>query len=190
MIVVDDSYIATLMKMLGAMGVAVEPGLSEAEFDQIEASYGFRFPPDLRSLLATALPVAEHFVNWRHDSEEELRWQLDGPADGIAFDVEANGFWMAEWGSRPDDVEEAVVVARTEVAKAPRLVPVFGHRYLPCDPPDEGNPVFSVMQTDIVYAGNDLADYFANEFGVARPPWARSAPLAIELWSWFAEECN
>lgn len=48
--------------------------------------------------------------------------------------------------------------------------------------------MFSVMQTDIIYAGNDLADYFANDFGVARPPSARSAPRHIEFWSLLAEE--
>jgi hypothetical protein len=186
--VVDEDYIAGVREVLEAKGVTIEPGLSDAEFDRIEASYGFRFPPDLRALLAAALPVSDQFPNWRHDNDEELRWRLDGPADGIAFDVEENDFWMEEWGQRPADDRGAVEVALARVAKAPVLVPIFGHRYLPTDPPTEGNPVFSVVQTDIIYAGTDLPDYLANEFGIPRPSWTRSAHRRIEFWSWFVEE--
>jgi hypothetical protein len=178
---------AALRDALEARGVAFETGLSDAEFNRVEASYGFRFPPDLRSFLAVALPVSDPFPNWRDDTDEELRWRLDGPADGVAFDVEENDFWMEEWGQRPARVGEAAAIARAQMANAPKLVPVVGHRYVPSTPPIDGNPVFSVMQTDIVYAGNDLADYFANDFGAPRPPWTRSAPRQIELWSRLAE---
>lgn len=188
MTAVDADYIAVVLEVLGGKGIELEPGLTEGEFDRVEAFYGFHFPPDLRSVLAAALPVSEHFPDWRHGRDEEIRWLLDGPADGIAFDVEVNGFWLDDWGPSPGSVDEAVVVARGQVAKAPVLVPVFGHRYVPSEPSAEGNPVFSVVQTDIVCAGNDLADYVANEFGVPRPGWARSAPRAIEFWTWFAEE--
>ena len=36
-----------------------------------------------------------------------------------------------------------------------------------------GNPVFSVHQTDIIYYGCDLWDYFLNEFGPEAVRWQR-----------------
>jgi hypothetical protein len=114
-------------------------------------------------------------------------WFLNGPADGIGFDVRVNRFWMEDWGSRPHEADHAVTLALEHVARAPRLVPMFGHRYLASEPLLEGNPVFSVVQTDVVYYGNDLAGYFALEFGVAKPTWARSSPRKIDFWSLLAE---
>ena len=41
---------------------------------------------------------------------------------------------------------------------------MYSHRYLPQEPSTEGNPVFSVYQTDIICYGADLQDYLENEF--------------------------
>ena len=43
--------------------------------------------------------------------------------------------------------------------------------------------MYSIVQTDIIHYGNDLADYFANEFGVPRPAWAADAAKEIAFWS-------
>jgi hypothetical protein len=51
----------------------------------------------------------------------------------------------------------------------PTLIPIYAHRYLPAQPVLAGNPVFSVYQTDIMHYGNDLASYFAHEFGFTLP---------------------
>jgi hypothetical protein len=183
----DDAYIATVFERLSAVGVEITPGLRDDELARVEASFSFEFPPDLRALLRAGLPVAMRFPDWRYGSDEELRWLLAGPADGIAFDVEENAYWRDDWGARPADAEEAVTVARDQVAKAPILVPVFGHRFIPAEPREEGNPVFSVSQTDVIVYGNDLAGLLAVEFRVTRPDWSRSAPKPIRFWSDLAE---
>ena len=79
-----------------------------------------------------------------------------------------------------------------EVAKAPRLIPILSHRYMPDDPPLAGNPVFSVYQTDIIYYGYDLASYFESEFpggqegrpggGIYQPDVFRKQPRPIRFW--------
>jgi hypothetical protein len=51
---------------------------------------------------------------------------------------------------------------------APRLIPIYAHRAVPNEPLEAGNPVFSVMQMDIIIYGNDLEQYLHNEFGL--PP--------------------
>lgn len=60
---------------------------------------------------------------------------------------------------------DALAVAKRALVSVPRLIPICSHRYMPDRPSESGNPVFSVYQTDIIYYGKDLMDYFCNEFG-------------------------
>ncbi|MEZ5977554.1 MAG: SMI1/KNR4 family protein [Planctomycetota bacterium] len=143
-------------------------------------------PLDLRELLARALPIGERFPDWRAPASDAVRERMQWPLDSLLFDVEHDGFWPAAWGSRPAGLEDALALATREFARAPRLVPLYGHRYLPVDPPESGNPVFSVYQTDVILYGSSLELYFATEFGtlpwkeaVAKP--ARHVPFWSEL---------
>ncbi|MFX8441345.1 hypothetical protein ABTL81_20405, partial [Acinetobacter baumannii] len=79
------------------------------------------------------------------------------------FDVENNAFWLAEWGSRPTETIARREIVQAAVAAAPTLIPLIGHRFLPSEPNEAGNPVFSVYQTDIIYYGANLEHYFNNE---------------------------
>jgi len=147
-------------------------GLSDAEVDATESRFGFRFPPDLREFLQTALPTGPRFPNWRSEDAAVLADWLDLPRDGVLFDVEHNGFWLPEWGARPGAVADALKIAGDLVAAAPRLIPVYGHRMMPAEPDEPGNPIFSVHQTDIIHYGFDLADYLRSEFHLpGREPW-------------------
>lgn len=179
----DTVYVQRLSAALSARGIGIEPGLSPAEIDRVQQLLGASLPPDARTLLTTLLPASQGFPDWRGGSEEELRWRCDGPVEGVLFDVEVNAFWLKEWGTRPASPEEAADVARRYLTAVPRLLPLWGHRYLPCDPPMAGNPVFSITQTDVIYTGNDLADYFASEFGGPRPAWSRSERRPIAFWT-------
>ncbi len=152
--------------------VALDDGLSDTEIAHVEERFGFSFPPDLRELLQTALPIGDDFPNWRSGEEEMLRSWLRSPLDGVIFDVEHNGFWLPEWGPRPEILDEALRRAEEFVAAAPRLIPIYGHRMIAAEPHEAGNPVFSVHQTDIIYYGFALADYLRHEFDLPdREPW-------------------
>jgi hypothetical protein len=147
-------------------------GLTDDEIGRVEARFGFRFPPDLRAFLQTALPQGPQFPDWRSGDPAALRDWLDLPRQGILFDIEHNGFWLEEWGPRPQTLEEVCRVASELIAAAPKLIPIFGHRMMPDEPHLPGNPVFSVHQTDIIYYGFDLADYLRHEFNLpGREPW-------------------
>ena len=159
-----DSVWIQFVDILKERGVRFEPGLSEEEANCIEAEFGFRFPPDLRDFLHAGLPVGDRFPNWRDQSRASLRKRLSIPFEGIAFDVEHNGFWLDEWGPRPSTLGEAQAIVSKMVASAPTLIPVYSHRMIPDRPFAAGNPVFSVHQTDIIYYGADLRDYFIHEF--------------------------
>jgi hypothetical protein len=147
--------------------VEFDAGLTDTEVTEVESRFGFLFPPDLREFLQTALSRGPLFPDWRSGDETGLREWLDRPRQGILFDVEHNGFWPDEWGSKPGSLEEALRVASEQVAAAPRLIPIYADRMMPDEPQEPGNPVFSVQQTDINYYGFDLTDYFRHEFGLS-----------------------
>jgi hypothetical protein len=65
---------------------------------------------------------------------------------------------------------------------SPKLVPLVSHRYLPSEPNEAGNPIFSIYQSDVIYYGADLADYFEREFGNTRTPVVGPA-RPIRFWS-------
>ncbi|GAA1722607.1 hypothetical protein [Streptomyces yatensis] len=155
-----------------------ESGLSEGEFARIEREYGFQFADDHRAFLAVGLPVnvppeegqtwSKPWPDWRGGDPDELRDQLGWPVEGVLLSVEHNGFWHEGWGERPADGAAALTTARHHLAKAPTLVPVYAHRYLPAGRGSYGHPVLSMWQTDAIYYGLDLADYMHQEFDEAR----------------------
>lgn len=107
---------------------------------------------------------------------------LEWPYNGICFDVENNQFWMREWGEKPDNLEEALYIAKRYVFRAPILIPIFSHRYIPSEPEMAGNPVYSVYQTDIIFYGYDIPSYLNNEFNVPLPGWQQKSPKYIRFW--------
>jgi hypothetical protein len=162
--------------------VEFDIGLTNAEVTTVENRFGFRFPPDLRELLQTALPRGPQFPDWRSGDEAVLRGWLDSPRRGILFDIEYNGFWLKEWGPRPGSLDEALQAASELVEAAPRLIPIFMHRMIPDEPGLPGNPVFSVHQTDIIHYGFDLTDYLRHEFHLpGREPWPERV-RTIRFW--------
>ena len=160
--------------------VVLERGLSEAEFERIEHDYEFGFSSVHREFLATVLPLGGGWCDWRHGVRDEFSqaWQLGG----VLFDVEHNVFWPRSWGPRPADLEAALQVASARLAQVPPLIRLHGHRFLAADIP---GPVFSVHQTDVVYYGDNLLDYIANEFHVGpRHPTDRPH---VPFWSDLAD---
>jgi hypothetical protein len=146
-------------------GVELAPRLTERQLEQVESIHQFRVPSDLRSLLSSALPLGPHFPDWRAPGSPYLTSRLSWPARGIAFDIERNAFWFHGWGARPATLSDALAFAASALARAPRLIPIYSHRFIPGEPEDAGNPMFSVYQTDIIYYGTDLRRFSAHQFG-------------------------
>jgi hypothetical protein len=165
-----ETEIHSALELLKRNRVVFATGLSDLEIDGVQKTFGFKFPPDLRALLQTEMPIGFElgqggsFANWRDGDMAQLQASLDWPFEGLAFDIENNAFWLAEWGSKPTNVRDAIEVAREHFKAAPSLIPIYSHRYLPADPRLPGNPVFSVYQSDIIIYGRDLWDYFRHEF--------------------------
>ena len=173
--------------LVDQLPVEFDPGLTDAEVERAQQRFEFQFPPDLRAFLQTALPRGPLFPDWRAGDDARLRDWLDGPRQGILFDVEENDFWHPDWNARPCMIEDALSVASEAVKSAPRMIPIFAHRMIPAEPHQPGNPVYSVHQTDIIYYGFDLADYLRHEFNLPdRAAWpAKIRP--IRFWSYFVQ---
>ncbi len=143
----------------------VRPGLTEPELAGVEQEFGFSFADDHRAFLAAGLPYGRGWPDWRDGDRDQLREKLAMPVEGVLFDVAENDFWYEGWGPPPGTTADAVTVARRFLMTVPRLVPVHSHRYLPAGRGTSGHPVLSVMQTDIIGYGANLAAYLRHEFG-------------------------
>jgi len=178
-------------RKLEEAGVDFAPGLTELEIQSAQEVYDFTFPPDLRDLLMFSLPISKNWPNWRNTDNQDIWRALNWPYEGMCFDIQDNAFWPQSWGPKPRSLTEAFSIAKQKIDSAPKLIPVFGHRYLPERPSKVGNPVFSVYQTDIIYYGSDLWNYLENEFYYyfQTPKYNLKEPIRrIEFWSDIVED--
>jgi hypothetical protein len=153
-------------------------GYSQSQLDAAQERYGLRFPPDLIDLLLDRQPAFGY--DWSIE-DPRIRQMLRWPFEMLQFDVE-NGFWWPAWGERPDTPEERAEVLRDMLSHAPKLIPLYGHRFLPETPNEAGNPVLSMHGFDTIYYGSNLANYFAREFG--SPQEIGLGPIRrIPFWS-------
>lgn len=184
-----------LLKLLKGKGIQFDSGLTDSEIVQIETKFSLTFPADLRQFLQFGLPISKSFVNWRqgltlNETANEIISRIDWPLEGMLFDLQRNDFWISSWGDKPTTFEEKAIIAGQKYLTIPKLIPIYSHRYIPMEPLDKGNPVFSVYQMDIVYYGNDLATYFSNEFQFKLPIDFEKVekPKSIRFWSDWIEK--
>ncbi|MGW0197289.1 hypothetical protein [Nonomuraea sp. NPDC003201] len=170
----------------------ITPGLSDREFTWIEAEYGIEFADDHRAFLAAGLPInsarpeagatwERPWPDWRDGEEEELRHHVEWPVRQVLRDVEY-GAWLSSWGAQPKDKAEALRIAGDALARAPKLIPLYAHRFLPGGRGTSGSQVLSIWGTDIISYGRDLAEYVTNDFhprdGDAEP-WEQGDAVAV-----------
>ncbi|KAJ4963297.1 hypothetical protein NE237_023236 [Protea cynaroides] len=201
------AYAKNVIDHLKKCKIPIENGLSDDEFSFIESSFGFSFPPDLRSILCEGLPVGPGFPNWRSSSPQQLKILINLPIYGLCKEITKNNFWCPSWGDEPLNPNDALTIAKRFMNKAPLLVPIYSHYYIPSFPNLAGNPVFFVQGVDFRYSGYDVAGFFQNvEFRqknsilkpadasesskMEAPAWAAKAARRIEFWSDLVEGCT
>jgi hypothetical protein len=159
------------------------PGLSASELAAAQERAGVPFPPDLCELLTATLPTGEGFPDWRKRPKKSLEAFRQEIIEGIEFDAIHNAVWVASWGEPPTNRGDLRELIMEKVREAPALIPIWGHRAIPNEPLEAGNPVYSIVQTDIIVYGHDLADYLRREFdqrAVESPP---GAARTIRFWT-------
>lgn len=150
-------------------GIKVEKGLSPEELNEIEERYSVKFPNALRLFYISGLPVSKGFYNWRDASRENIEYIKNAIADPFEeFRENAEAvYWNDEWGEKPESSEEIGAYVLGKLSEAPRLIPIYSHRYVPMGVSDNP-PVISVYGVDIIYYGEDLSDYLQIEFGLKK----------------------
>lgn len=160
-----------------------KPGASDRQLQSVERHLGHALPPDLRWLVTNTFDPSGYLFRWVGDPTAIDRFR-DWVRDGIEADVRA-GLWLTQWGAPPDDPEARAERFRKEFESWPRLIPLIGHRALVVEPIEAGNPVFSIMQSDIIQYGHDLASWIEIEF-THQSRWEEQRfDRSIPFWSRF-----
>lgn len=166
-------------------------GISASEVKNIEDQLGFRMPEDFAYLLQNIQDPGGVLFNWSSFSKNKYDEMMEWVWQGVEFDIGHNCFWLEKrWGAPPEDISERLDIAKQDFKNWPKLLPVYGHRFLAAEPCLAGNPVFSIMQTDIIYYGANLAHYLMQEFVVGESHATNTHQhniRKIDVWSDVAE---
>ncbi|KAJ4812592.1 hypothetical protein LUZ62_025158 [Rhynchospora pubera] len=167
------SLASAILSHLVSSSVKINPGLSDRELHHLEASLGFTFPPDLRTLLSLGVPSGPGFPDWH--CRESIRAAFDFPLAAASVQIAKSSLWPRSWGPRPSDPDRALRAARSAIRRAPLLIPLFDRCYVPCRPCLAGNPVFYVTEERVLCCGLDLLDFFKRDpaFVTAPEPMQR-----------------
>ena len=168
---------------LESSGVIFDSGLTAKEFKLIEKEYNFCFPPDLREFLSKGLPVSAGWINWGRNNKNKILEMLNYPYDGLCFDVEYGNLWQKSWGEKPKEIKDRLNKLKELVAKAPKLIPIWNHNYIPNLPQEEGNPVLSVCQSDIIYSAINLENSLYRNFHLEHNMPTNEPNKRINFWT-------
>ncbi|QTU83579.1 hypothetical protein J7S27_03385 [Carnobacteriaceae bacterium zg-C25] len=154
-----------LKLLLKQKGIRWECGLKEIEIVELENLYNIAFSDDWKEIYSKMLPVGLGFYNWRDKSESNVAY-IKEIMQQPYLDVLENYNeiqWNSDWGDMPNSDDEKFLKIKLLLKNAPKLIPIYEHRYLPAI---KKAPVISVHNIDIIYYGENLIDYFFIEFGL------------------------
>lgn len=154
------------IKLLKWQGVEFETGLTVEEIAKIEDIYKIKFPKSLKEFLMMALPISKGFFNWRNLDQDNVMFIkkiINRPTEDVD-ELAEEVYWCDDWGEEPENEIDIALIVRERLKSAPKLIPVYGHRYIPMIPEDNP-PIISIHDIDIIYYGQNLEDYFKVEFG-------------------------
>lgn len=191
----EEAWSAWLDHALPQIDGNPENGLTNAQLAAFEQVVGAQLPFELGLLLVMGVPDGDRWWRWDENPAAEWHRWLDQLHGGVLFDVEHNGLWLHSWGAPPASVEERLSTVQSMLDAAPPLVPVRGHRCMPVVPVVPGDeprsiPVYSIVQTDIVIYGDDLAGWFHKQFDLALPLWEHAGEADVPFWSPLIEHNN
>lgn len=160
----DFSKIINHMKQIG---VRFSSGLTNHTIKTIEEIYEIRFPNSLKKFYKTVLPISTDneeyplFPRWDNLSPKNIdfiRQLMNAPYQWLRKDIE-KGFSLSIWeGKTIDKLFE----------NAPKLIPIFSHRYMPIIEGVDDPPIISIVGRDTVYYGHNLSEYLEVEFSSKR----------------------
>ena len=151
-----------IIKLLKDKGIKFDAGLTQSELEKIYEIYKIKFPLSLKSFLTTALPVSDGFCDWRDLSSGNIMKIKNTMQHFYEFVKSASfeeyisnsTYSLDQWCkiSREQRVEVVAELYRN----APKIIPVYSHRFMPGINDDNDLPVLSIYYDDIVYYGRNL----------------------------------
>ncbi|BDD03735.1 hypothetical protein [Aureibacter tunicatorum] len=156
-------------------------GLKEEEIFEIEDKYKISFSYEHREFLKVLhdFDTVEgyenvnhndiekedwpHFMNWKCDAQ--VKYYLNWPYKLILEDVKKHRYWLKSWGKRPESEIEIENFFNNKYSQAPKLLPIYSHRFVVNVPDQIESPVLSIMGIDTVHYGWSMKDYLLKEFG-------------------------
>jgi hypothetical protein len=185
-----------IIEQMKAKDIMFSEGLTTAEINRIEDIYDIRFPKSLRIFYSICVPFSErnksYFPQWADFSNAniaKIKEHIQEPIIHLLLAVK-HEFWLSKWGKRPDSSDEAVKYVSEIVIGAPKLIPVFSHRYMPQLESITDPPVISAVGRDIVIYGCNLKEYLRNEFLSDHHPTVSGNGVYIPFWSDIIERCK
>lgn len=183
----EDAWEAFLTLALERMDGKAANALSNAQLGELEGAMGHALPFEVGMLLVMGLPDGERWWRWSEPADDVAAWNAS-LLDGLLFDVEHNDVWLSSWGPQPVSLDDRRSLATAAFTDAPSLLPIHGHRAVPLtiardETSSDSNPVLSVVQTDVITYGSDLAAWLNREFEVPLPMWPETAARWFPFWS-------
>lgn len=159
------------ISLLEQQGVQFEKGLTQEEIELAEKIYDIKFPKSLSEFLMTALPVSKDFYNWRNMEESNvsfIKQIIELPKMNIYNEADEI-CWNEEWGEK--------------LVNAPKLIPIFAHRYIPMVNGEE-IPILSIHGVDVIYYAKTLEEYINAEFlGINKKFQSLDEYMYVPFWS-------
>lgn len=169
-------------------------GATQGAIQAVQEYLGHTLAPDLLYLAERTCDPDGTCMRWMK-GPSEIQAFREWVLEGLRFDVLDNGLWLASWGERPESPKDRIAKLESEFETWPKLLPLNGHRAIPASPCEAGNPIFSIMQSDIIYYGATLADWMALDLtasghGERTRPSSTAKVRHIPIWSDFAEQTD
>ncbi|MGM9642830.1 MAG: hypothetical protein ACI3XI_06435 [Eubacteriales bacterium] len=179
----------SIIQALRQVGHVVLPGITDPDKELVKKTYDIVFPRELKNLYELGIPCTFNcsygFPDWTDFGElntSEIKRRIDAPLYDLKCSVK-DGFWIDTWGERPDEEDKALEVFDELSKQAPKLIPIYSHRYLPIIDGVDDPPVISVAGSDIIYYGCNLSDYINREFFGKRGAISIPSNNRIPFWS-------
>lgn len=144
-------------------------GMSTLEIKEMERSFGFKFPKDVKTLLSVTKGLDKKqrqvgYVGSKETIEFAHKWHLT--PDRTKNSIELKKSWLNK-NTYKIIVEENLIPGISQQAFF--LLPIYSHRFVVCD---QNNPtisaVLSIYGEDIVIYGKNLQEYLENEFLISK----------------------
>lgn len=103
-----------------------------------------------------------YFYNWNTDIEN-IKRQLNDVYEDLLKSTTERGFWLKSWGIRPESIDERKATFVNWYNKAPKLIPINGHRFVISEPKNADNAILSVVGIDTIIYGVNMRNYLLNE---------------------------